>query len=90
MKPLAALVLAPLGLLLLWAGRSLPALGDPNSPVQARLTPWFVEVATAATGAPNAVTAVLADVRSFDTLGETTVIFAAGLAAWLVLARRRA
>lgn len=89
MRPLAALVLTSLGALLLWAGAALPGLGDPGSPVQTRLTPWFMREATEATHTPNAVTAVLADVRGFDTLGEVTVIFAAGLAVWLVLGLRR-
>ena len=90
MRRLAGLVLALLGLLLLWAGRSLPGLGARDTPVLTRLTPWFMEEATAATGAQNAVTAILADVRGFDTQGEVAVIFAAGLAAWLILGRRPA
>ncbi len=88
MRPLAATVLALLGALLLWAGSTLPGLGDPASPVQSRLTEWFMAEALD-TGTHNAVTAILADVRGFDTLGETTVIFAAGLAAWLILGRPR-
>ena len=31
------------------------------------------------TGVPNIVTAVLASYRGFDTLGETTVVFTAGV-----------
>ncbi|MCP4369674.1 MAG: sodium:proton antiporter, partial [Deltaproteobacteria bacterium] len=38
---------------------------------------------------PNIVTAVLADYRGYDTLGETTVIFSAGMACILLLRRRR-
>ncbi|MEO9971718.1 MAG: cation:proton antiporter, partial [Hyphomonadaceae bacterium] len=34
---------------------------------------------------PNVVTAVLASYRGFDTLGETGVIFAAGIAVVLLL-----
>ena len=37
------------------------------------------------TSVPNLVTAVLADYRSFDTMFETTVVFAAGLACFLLL-----
>jgi multicomponent Na+:H+ antiporter subunit B len=36
------------------------------------------------------VTVVLADYRGFDTLGETIVVFAAGLACFLILRRRPA
>jgi multicomponent Na+:H+ antiporter subunit B len=38
---------------------------------------------------PNVVTTVLADYRGYDTLGETTVIFTAGVACILLLRRRR-
>jgi multicomponent Na+:H+ antiporter subunit B len=34
---------------------------------------------------PNVVTSVLADYRSYDTLGETTVIFTAGIGVMLLL-----
>ena len=40
---------------------------------------------------PNVVTSVLADYRGYDTLGETTVIFTAGIGVMLLLrgTRRR-
>ena len=38
-------------------------------------------------GLPNVVTAILASYRSFDTLGETAVIFTAGIAVLLILRR---
>ena len=43
------------------------------------------------TNVPNVVTSVLADYRGYDTLGETTVIFTAGIGVMLLLreARRR-
>ena len=37
------------------------------------------------TGIPNVVTSVLASYRGYDTLGETTVIFTAGIAVLLLL-----
>ena len=37
------------------------------------------------TRTPNIVTAVLADYRGYDTLGETAVILTAGLAVMLIL-----
>jgi multicomponent Na+:H+ antiporter subunit B len=39
-------------------------------------------------GVPNMVTAGLADYRGYDTLGETTVIFTAGISVVLLLRRR--
>ena len=38
---------------------------------------------------PNVVTSVLADYRGYDTLGETTVIFTAGIGVMLLLLRPR-
>ena len=38
---------------------------------------------------PNIVTTVLASYRGYDTLGETIVIFTAGIAVLLLLGRRR-
>jgi len=38
---------------------------------------------------PNIVTAVLASYRGYDTLGETTVIFTAGLGVMMLLRGRR-
>ena len=38
---------------------------------------------------PNLVSAILADFRGYDTLGETFVIFTAGLAVVLVLQHSR-
>lgn len=63
----------------------LPRVGDPDSPPARHVSPRYIERGEAETGAPNLVTAVLADYRGYDTLGETTVIFTAGLACLLVL-----
>jgi len=41
------------------------------------------------TATPNMVTSVLADYRGYDTLGETTVIFTAGISCILLLRRRK-
>ena len=64
----------------------LPEFGDPTSPASTHVSPRFIEDAAAETGAANMVTAVLADYRGYDTLGETAVIFAAGLGCLVILA----
>lgn len=38
---------------------------------------------------PNIVTVILADYRGYDTMGETTVIFTAGLICMMLLRKRR-
>ncbi|MDP7548787.1 MAG: hypothetical protein QGF20_15985, partial [Alphaproteobacteria bacterium] len=40
-------------------------------------------------GLPNVVTSVLASYRGYDTLGEVTVIFTAGVAVMLLLGGRK-
>ena len=65
---------------------ALPAIGDPNAPVVAGdVTQFYIANAYKETGVKNAVTAVLAAYRGFDTLGEVVVVFVAGIAALTVL-----
>ena len=71
---------------LLTTVRSLPAVGATTSPIAtSRVTEYYLENAYSQTGVENVVTAVLAAYRGFDTLGEATVVIAAGLAVLLVL-----
>lgn len=64
---------------------TLPDIGDPQSPPNSHVTPLYIEQGVEDTGSPNLVTAVLADYRGFDTLGETTVMFVAGVTAVMLL-----
>ncbi|WP_436346869.1 DUF4040 domain-containing protein [Natronorubrum sp. FCH18a] len=65
------------------------AVGDPSAPVWANedVTQHYIEEAYDQTGVHNAVTAVLAAYRGFDTFGEAVVVFAAGVSTLLVLKR---
>lgn len=85
MKHLGALALLLAAAVLLYAASDLPRMGDPHSPPAIHISPRYIEHSHAETGAPNFVTAVLADYRGYDTLGETTVIFTAGLACIFIL-----
>lgn len=87
MKGLVLLVLALFGGLLLYAEGDLPNRADPEAPAHRHVAPYYIEKAEEETHTPNVVTAVLADYRGYDTLGETTVIFTAGLACYLILRR---
>lgn len=71
--------------ILLYADTQLPRVGALDSPASTHVSPRYIERSHEETGAPNFVTAVLADYRSYDTLGEATVIFTAGLACLLIL-----
>ncbi|MFC6755729.1 MULTISPECIES: DUF4040 domain-containing protein [Haloarcula] len=67
---------------------SLPAIGDPTAPVVGgEVTQYYLENAKKETQVKNAVTAVLAAYRGFDTLGEAVVVFSAGVVALSVLRR---
>ncbi len=63
----------------------LPLVGDKDSPAATHVSPRYIEKSYEETGSKNLVTAVLADYRAYDTLGETVVIFTAGLATVLIL-----
>lgn len=79
------LVCVVTGAVLIYATIDLPALGDATSPANSYVGAQYLAQVEADTGVPNVVTAVLASYRGFDTLGETAVIFAAGIAVALLL-----
>ena len=74
-----------MSLILFYSAGGLPSVFDPESPASTHVSDRYIENSTEETGSPNFVTAVLADYRSYDTLGETTVIFTAGIATALLL-----
>ncbi|MFC1916215.1 hydrogen gas-evolving membrane-bound hydrogenase subunit E [Chloroflexota bacterium] len=75
--------------LMLYATSGLPDHADPQAPANVHVSPTYIEDSVKDTHTPNIVTAVLADYRSYDTLGETIVIFTAGLACILILMKRK-
>lgn len=77
------------GALLIYGTWDLPAFGDPDAPAQKHVAPYYLEKSLPETGVPNVVTAVLASYRGFDTLGEVTVIFTAGIGVLLLIGGRR-
>lgn len=82
-----ALLVAGFLALMLYGTTGLPGYTDPDAPGHAHVSPDYIERSMADTETPNVVTSVLADYRSFDTLGETLVIVTAGLACLVVLLR---
>ena len=77
------------GAALIWGTWDLPAFGTRDAPIHNYTTPAYLEAAEQHLIAPNVVTAVLADYRGFDTLGEVIVVFTAGLGSILLLRGRR-
>ncbi len=85
--PLA--IAAATGAILVWGTYGLPAFGIADAPIHVHVAPYYLEQSVPKMGVPNVVTTVLANFRSFDTLGETTVIFTAGIGIMLLLRRNR-
>jgi multicomponent Na+:H+ antiporter subunit B len=85
---IAGPLIAVFAVLLLVASVDLPDRGDPDSPAAVGIATQYVERSLEDSETPNVVTAILADYRSMDTLGETLVVFTAALAVGLILRRR--
>lgn len=78
------------GAMLAYASQDLPRFGGARTPVQTHpVTETYLHASQEQIGIPNTVTAVLASYRGYDTLGELVVIFTAGIAVMLLLARPR-
>lgn len=77
------------GAALLYATAEMPQFGAADNPAHKHVAPRFIETSPTEIGVPNIVTSVLASYRGFDTFGETTVIFTAGIGVLLVLSQRR-
>jgi multicomponent Na+:H+ antiporter subunit B len=89
LKALSLIVAIVIGATLVYGTLDMPKWGDPHSPASSHVSPYYLRHSLEQTATPNVVTSVLADYRSYDTLGETTVIFTAGMACILLLRRAR-
>ena len=82
---LALLVVLITGSALIYGTLDMPMFGDPNAPVHQHVADRYIEKSGKEMGIPNIVTSVLASYRGYDTLGEVTVIFTAGIGVILLL-----
>jgi multicomponent Na+:H+ antiporter subunit B len=85
--PLLAVMLT--GAVLIYGTLDMPHFGDPSAPSHLHLEPYYLGQTESEIGIPNVITAVLGSYRGYDTLGETTVIFTAGVGVLLLLAGTR-
>jgi multicomponent Na+:H+ antiporter subunit B len=86
LKPIPLLTVTFTGAVLIYGTLDMPKYGDATAPIHLYPSPGYVEKAMHdMQGLPNVVTAVLASYRAFDTLGETMVVFTAGIGALLIL-----
>ena len=81
----ALLIVLTSGAALIYSTLDMPAFSDPQAPIHQHVAPHYIEESYAEIGVPNLVTSVLASYRSFDTLGEVTVVFTALIAVLLLL-----
>lgn len=86
---LPLLIVMVTGGVMVYGSLDMPDFGDPQVPANLHVAPYYIERSVPETGVINFVTAILASYRGYDTLGETTVIFAAGVCVILLLRRRR-
>lgn len=77
------------GIMLIYGTFDLPPFGIAEQPINQRVGIEFLDRSIPETGIPNVVTSVLASYRGFDTLGEVTVVFTAGIGILMLLRRRK-
>jgi len=79
------------GALLFYGTLDMPRYGSATSAAQThpQVAKRFIEQSGDEVGPPNIVTSVLASYRGYDTLGETVVVFTAGIAVMGLLGLKR-
>lgn len=79
------------GIAMIYGTMDMPYFGDPDAPVHQHVAPEYIERSVHEIGVPNIVTSILASYRGYDTMGETAVVFTAGIGVMILLAglRRR-
>lgn len=85
--PLVVVVVT--GGVLVYGTMDMPGFGHPDNPVHHHVADHYIEKSYDEIGIPNVVTSVLASYRGYDTMGETTVVFAAAVGVMLLLSGAR-
>ncbi|MCZ6861078.1 MAG: DUF4040 domain-containing protein [Alphaproteobacteria bacterium] len=91
LRPLAVVVVT--GAALIYGTLDMPSFADPKAPANLHVAPEYLKDRVqqlpsgrpVEVGIPNVVTSILASYRGYDTLGEVTVIFTAGIGVLLLL-----
>ncbi|MBQ57772.1 cation:proton antiporter [bacterium] len=85
--PLLAVILA--GAVMIYGTLDMPNFGSSDTPAQTHVGPDYLQRIPQDIHVPNAVTAILASYRGYDTLGETAVVFAAGIGVLMLISSLR-
>jgi multicomponent Na+:H+ antiporter subunit B len=89
-QPMLALgIVTVTGALLIYGTFDMPHFGLADAPVHQHVAPRYINESMSEIGVPNLVTALLASYRGYDTLGETVVVFTAGIGVMSLLLIRR-
>jgi len=91
-SPVPLLVVIITGAVLVYGTLDMPDFGSANSPAQTHVAAQYLAKTPEDTGVPNAVTAILASYRGYDTFGEVVVVFTAAIGVLMLIggfARRR-
>jgi multicomponent Na+:H+ antiporter subunit B len=84
-KVMSLFLVLAVGATLIYGTLDMPDFGSPSAVTNTHIVPRYLEKGVEETGVDNYVTAILASYRGYDTLGETMVIFTAGLCVVLLL-----
>jgi multicomponent Na+:H+ antiporter subunit B len=85
LKVISLVLVTITGAVLVYGTIDMPEFGDPDAPANKHVSPRYIEESHHETAEKNMVSAILASYRGYDTLGETTVIFTAGIGVILLL-----
>ena len=89
-QEVALLVVCVTGGALIYGTLDMPLYGDPDAPIhQGEPASRYIDRSPEELGVPNMVTSLLASYRGYATLGETTVIFTAGIGVLLLIGRSK-
>lgn len=81
------IIIIPIIIALFFDIQELPTIGASDSPVNNHVIPYYINNTYSDMGIPNIVTAILANYRAFDTLGEVYVIFIAAISVIAILGK---
>ena len=81
---IATILILILGAMLFMMVVEMPTFGDPENPSNNVVSQRYSEQVMEDVNVPNIITAIIADYRAYDTLGEATVLFT-GIAAVLTV-----
>lgn len=83
------MIVLGLSFIMVMAVLEMPGTCCVDAPAYNEVTEYYIENAVRETGATNVISAILADYRLFDTLGETIVLFTSIVAVVSVLRKKK-